>query len=212
MSERPGIRVLLVDDHPIVRAGLRHVLASEADLAVIDEAADGEEALALAEASRPDVVVMDISMPGESGLAVAAKLRRTMPEVRILILSMHDHPEYVRESLAVGADGFLLKDTAARDLRRAIRKVLAGESFFSPGLLERLRADAPASPLDRLTSRERDVLRGVAAGLTNKDIARRLGISPRTVETHRESLMRKLEIRTVAGLTRFALEQNLLPE
>jgi DNA-binding NarL/FixJ family response regulator len=211
------IRVLVADDHMIVRTGIRHVLESEAGFEVVGEAANGSEALSLAAELRPDVVVLDISMPGESGLQLAAQLRDSSPEPRVLILSMHDNAEYVLESVRAGADGYLLKDTAATELRDAIRAVCRGESYFSPPIAGRLRDAlrgkqvAPAAgTLDQLTGREREVLLGVVRGRTNKEIAVELGISHRTVETHRESLMRKLRIRTVAELTRFALAAGIV--
>lgn len=210
------IRVLIADDHAIVRAGIRHVLESEPGFTVVGEAATGGEAIELARTLRPDVVVLDISLPGESGLRVAGELRGSVPEARVLILSMHDNTEYVLESVRAGAHGYLLKDTAATELLGAIRAVQRGESYFSPPIASRLSAvlrgaDAPGQTLlGHLTVRERQVLIGVAEGRTNREIAVELGISHRTVETHRESLMRKLGIRTVAGLTRVALEAGLV--
>lgn len=214
MSERPT-RVLVADDHAIVRTGIRHVLESEPGFTVVGEAANGEEALALARSLQPDVVVLDISMPGESGLQVTQELRRLAPESRVLILSMHDNTEYVREGLRAGAHGYILKDTAATELRDAIHAVRRGESYFSPPIARRLSdvvrgAAEEEDLLGQLTARERQVLVGVARGRTNREIALELGISHRTVETHRESLMRKLGIRTVAGLTRIALEAGLI--
>jgi DNA-binding NarL/FixJ family response regulator len=212
------IRVLVADDHTIVRAGIRHVLESEAGFEVVGEAANGAEALSLAAELRPDVVVLDISMPGGSGLQLATRLRGSSPEPRVLILSMHDNAEYVLESLRAGANGYLLKDTAATELRSAIRAICRGESYFSPPiagrLREALRSDrtTPAGTLDQLTVREREVLLGIVQGKTNKEIATGLGISHRTVETHRESLMRKLQIRTVAELTRFALATGIMED
>jgi DNA-binding NarL/FixJ family response regulator len=209
------IRVLVADDHMIARTGIRHVLESEAEFEVVGEAASGTEALALTLKLHPDVVVLDISMPGVSGLEVAGRLRASSPETRILILSMHDQAEYVLESVRAGAHGYLLKDTAATELRDAIRAVCRGGSYFSPPVANRLtaavRGDQSAQHgLDQLTGREREVLLGIAQGRTNKEIAGELGISHRTVETHRESLMRKLQLRTVAELTRFALSAGLV--
>lgn len=220
MSEAP-ISVLVADDHAIVRTGIRHVLEhvleGEVGFAVVGEAATGEEAVALAAELQPDVTVLDISMPGQSGLQIAAELRRRAPGTRVLILSMHDNTEYVLETVRAGAHGYLLKDTAAVELRGAIRAVRRGESYFSPPIASRVSAALrgaldPQSPgaLDQLTAREREVLVGVARGRTNREIALELGISHRTVETHRESLMKKLGIRTVAGLTRLALEAGLV--
>jgi len=210
------IRVLVADDHMIVRTGIRHILESEPGFEVVGEAASGPDAVSLAAQLQPDVVVLDISMPGESGFQVAARLRSGLPEPRILILSMHDNAEYVLESVRAGAHGYLLKDTAATELRNAIRTVCRGESYFSPPIATRLREalrgehETHAGTLAQLTGREREVLLGVARGKTNKEIAGELGISHRTVETHRESLMRKLQIRTVAELTRFALGAGII--
>jgi len=213
------VRVLVADDHAIVRTGIRHVLEGEPGFTVVGEAATGPETLALALEHRPDVAVLDISMPGQSGLSVTAELRRHCPDTRVLILSMHDNTEYVLESVRAGAHGYLLKDTAATELRGAVRAVAQGESYFSPPIASRLSAvvrgdlaveASPAGLLAQLTGREREVLIGVTRGLTNKEIAAELGISHRTVETHRESLMRKLSLRSVAELTRFALETGVI--
>ena len=209
------IRVLVADDHTIVRSGIRHVLESEQDFEVVGEAGSGTEAISLATSLQPDVVVLDISMPDLSGLEVAARLRGSST-TRVLILSMHNNAEYVLESVRAGAHGYLLKDTAATELRTAIRTVCRGESYFSPPVASRLTAavrgehETRRSALDQLTGREREVLVGIARGWTNKEIASELGISHRTVETHRESLMRKLQIRTVAELTRFAVGAGII--
>jgi DNA-binding NarL/FixJ family response regulator len=213
----PVIRVLVADDHAIVRTGIRHVLETAPGFSVVGEAASGTEALALALELKPDVAVLDISMPGGSGLETAAALRERLPDTRVLILSMHDNPEYVLESLRSGVHGYILKDSAAQELSGAIRAVRRGESYFSPPIARRLGAVVrgeltrePAGTLAQLTVRERQVLEGVARGRTNKEIAQELGISHRTVESHRESLMRKLEVYTVAGLTKLALEEGLI--
>jgi two-component system nitrate/nitrite response regulator NarL len=212
------IRVLVADDHALVREGIRHVLDAEPGIDVVAEAANGREAVELALLHQPDVVVLDITMPEESGLRAAARLRELLPSARVLLLSMHDHAEYVREGMRIGTHGYILKDSAGEELRAAIRAVHAGGTFFSPAVVRRLSASeatvesAGAASLESLTPRERDVLQGVARGLTNKAIAGELGISPRTVEAHRESLMRKLQIHSVAGLTRFALEAGIVQE
>jgi DNA-binding NarL/FixJ family response regulator len=216
----PAIRVLVADDHTVVREGIRYVLEREPGFEVVAEAGRGSDVIELAEQHRPDVAVLDISMPGESGIQVAARLRQRVPETRILILSMHENAEYVLESVRAGAHGDILKDTAATELRMAVRAVQEGQAFFSPPVASRLSAavrgelarEQRSGDLGSLTPRERDVLQGIARGHTNKEIASALGISHRTVETHRESLMRKLRIRTVAGLTRFALETGLISE
>lgn len=212
------IRVLLADDHALVREGLRYVLDADPGIAVIGEAANGREAVRIAEREHPDVVLLDISMPEESGLKAAERLRSLMPTCRILLLSMHDEGEYVREGMRIGTHGYLLKDAAGDELRAAIHAVHAGGTFFSPAVVRRLSSQEVPEPtpaarqLDQLTPRERDVLTGVARGLTNKAIGAELGISRRTVEAHRESLMRKLGIHSVAGLTRLAIEAELVAD
>ena len=219
-EERAVIRVLVADDHALVREGIRHVLSMSPGFDVIGEAGSGADTIAQATRLAPDVVVLDISMPHGSGLEVAVELRRLLPATRILVLSMHDHEQYVLESVRAGAHGYLRKDSSPTELRDGVRAVARGDTFFTAPVASQLSAaiqgeatrDARASKLGSLTGRERDVLLGVAAGETNKFIAARLGISPRTVESHRESLMRKLEIRSVAGLTRFAVDEGLLAE
>jgi DNA-binding NarL/FixJ family response regulator len=210
----PEIRVIVADDHGVVREGIRHVLEGQPGFRVVAEAVDGDEVLRQVEAHQPDVVVLDVTMPGESGLKVAAKLRARFPDTRVLMLSMHEHAEYVAESVRAGAHGYLLKDTAPQELRDAIRAVHRGESYFSARVVGKLpgapRRDSPGGSLALLTPRERDVLAGIAGGKTNKEIAAAFGISHRTVEAHRESLMRKVSVHTVAGLTRLALEAGLI--
>jgi DNA-binding NarL/FixJ family response regulator len=212
MVER--IRVAVVDDHAVVREGIRRVLEGEPGVSVIAEGRNGDEALTLVERDHPDVLVIDVAMPGRTGIQVASEMRQLDSATRVLILSMYDQPEYVLESVKAGARGYLLKDSAPAELRRAVRAVYEGESYFPPSIAARLAAAtqpaAAKSPLDLLSPREREVLLGVARGETNKEIAARLGISHRTVETHRESLMDKLNIRTIAGLTRLVLEAGLL--
>ena len=213
------IRVLVADDHSVVREGLRHVLAGVPELTVVGEAGTGPDAMALAATARPDVVLLDLTMPGAGGLEVLRHLRTTLPEIRVLILSVHDDPEYVLESVRAGAHGYLRKDSSPAEIRQAIRAVHAGDAYFSPPvarhLTTALRDGPPPAPpeadLEELTSREREVLVRVARGWTNRETAAELGISVRTVEAHRDSLMRKLRIHTVAGLTRFAIAQGLLP-
>ncbi|HEY4320269.1 MAG TPA: response regulator transcription factor [Gemmatimonadales bacterium] len=206
------IRVAVVDDHGVVREGIRRVLEGEPGISVVGEGKNADEAIALVTRERPDVLVIDVAMPGRTGIQVAAELRRLQLPTRVLILSMYDQPEYVLESVKSGARGYLLKDSPPADLRRAVRALHGGETYFPPAVAARLTAarNAPVvtSPLDALTPRERDVLRGIARGETNKQIGATLGISHRTVETHRESLMDKLGIRTVAGLTKLVLEEG----
>jgi DNA-binding NarL/FixJ family response regulator len=212
------IRVLVVDDHAVVREGIRHVLSESHGFHIVGEAANGAEALSLAESREPQVVLLDITMPEESGLDLAVRLRQRVPDSRVLILSMHDQSEYMLQAVRAGASGYVLKDTDPVELRDAVRAVHAGGEYFSPVVASRLSAalrgeleqEQQRSRLDRLTSRERDVLKLVADGRTSKEIGADLGISPRTVETHRESIVRKLGIKSVAGLTRFAMETGLI--
>lgn len=216
MTDR--IRIVLVDDHAIVRAGLRMVLQSAEEFEVVGEADSATAALDLIARQHPDLVLLDINLPDGSGLDVARQVLERTPSTRILVLSVHDDREFVREAVRIGAHGFLRKDTTPAELRRAIKAVHAGDAFFSPPVARRLsevvRDELPdaTAGLEHLTGREREVLVRIAQGMLNKEIAGDLGISVRTVESHRDSLMRKLGLRTVAALTRFALEAKLLPE
>ena len=212
--------MLVVDDHAVVREGIRHVLSSGGEFAVVGEAQSGTEAVASAAKLVPNVVVLDISMPGGSGLHAVGELLERVSGVRILMLSVHEDVEYVLESVRAGAHGYLRKDSTPAELRAAIRAVHAGETYFSTALAEQMadairkgkeaKEKAPALATDVLTGRENEILVHIAQGKTNKEIGAELGISTRTVEAHRDSLMRKLGIRSVAGLTRLALEQGLL--
>lgn len=213
------IRILLADDHALVREGIRRVLEQDDEFEVVAEAGDGDEAFALALEHRPDVALVDLTMPGASGFELAARLTADLPSTAVLVLTMHDESEYVTRAVRAGARGYLLKDEAGPSLLRdAVRAVHAGDTFFTSAVADRLAkglrgGDAAAqggTGLDALTAREVEVLRGIALGSSNKQIAADLGISRRTVESHRESLMRKLEIRSVAGLTRFALDAGLV--
>lgn len=214
----PALRVVLADDHALVREGVRHVLESARDVEVVGEAEDGAKALALAVSLSPDVVVLDLSMPGLTGLEVLSKLRVLAPTARVLVLSIHEDEEYVLQSVRAGALGYLRKDSTPAELRDAVRTLGEGGSYFSAPvaktLSDALRQEQAVTQRDdriaRLTARERDVLVEIAGGATNKQIGARLGISVRTVESHREAVMRKLELRGVASLTRFALDAGLL--
>jgi two-component system nitrate/nitrite response regulator NarL len=208
--------VLLVDDHPVVRSGLRSCLSARANLSVIGEAEDGMQAVRLAKELSPDVVVMDLDMPRMDGLAAAQAMRREMPQIRVLILSMHGDADYVMRIVQCGASGFVLKDVLPDELVRAIEAVHTGGSYFSPSVAQvalnqfvRGR-DGDDPEVQLLTNRERDVLVRVAQGLSNKEIASSLNIGVRTVETHRERIMRKLNVHTIAGLTRFALAKKYI--
>ncbi|MEZ4457938.1 MAG: response regulator transcription factor, partial [Gemmatimonadales bacterium] len=195
MTEQP-IRIVIVDDHPLVREGIRLALSGPG-LEVVAEAGSGEEGLERVRALAPDVLVLDISLPGQNGIVTAGQVRSELPDVKVLMLSVHDHPEYVLESVRAGAHGYLRKDTLPADLREAVRTVYAGQTCFPASRGTAPEAAAPilaaaSQRLDLLTRRERDVLIGVASGKTNKEIAADLGLSVRTVESYRESLTRKL--------------------
>lgn len=216
----PFIRVVVADDHGIVREGIRSALDATNGFEVVAEAATGVAALAAIEVHAPDVVVLDISMPEQSGLEVTAALHAARSPTRVLILSMHEHAEYVLEAIRAGAQGYLLKSAGPAQVRDAVRTVAAGRQYLPPSLAMQmgtaLRNEAEqrriADRLRELTPREREVLVRVAGGETSRSIAAELGISPRTVEAHRESIARKLDIHTVAGLTRFALETGLVKD
>ncbi|MFQ5550659.1 MAG: response regulator [Gemmatimonadales bacterium] len=211
MSET--IRIVMADDHALVREGIRRVLGNTDDIEVVAEAGNGNEVMDVIRQQEPDVALLDISMPGRTGLELTREIKATH-DCKVLILSMHDHARYVAEAVKAGADGYVLKDSGPQELRSAIRAVAAGETYFAPvaaKMGEALRgADETATGIDALTAREREVLIFIAKGLTNKQIAGALGISPRTVETHRESVMNKTGIRSVAGLTKAALERGLV--
>jgi two-component system response regulator NreC len=210
------IRVLIVDDHAVVRSGLRHVLDAEEGIEVVGEAGDAQHAVFETRAKKPDVILMDVVMPGKSGIETIPDVLKDAPDAKILILSMQDDPRYVREAFAAGAAGYILKEAADTDLITAVREVAGGGSYVHPTLgarmvtaeaEERKRADA-----DPLSDRERDVLRLLALGHTNQEIAGMLYISVRTAETHRAHIMQKLRLQTRAELVRYALAQGLLEE
>lgn len=213
------IRVAVVDDHAIVREGLRLVLESGGAFEVVGEAGTASDAIAMATTLRPDVVILDITMPGGSGLLAVPEIIERAPATRILMLSMHDHAEYVVECIRAGAHGYLRKDSAPTELRTAVQSVHDGLGYFAPEVAQfvatSLREGTSREPSVHsvsptvLTTRERQVLVGVARGLANKEIAAQLGIATRTVEAHRDSLGRKLGIRTAAGLTRYCLEHGI---
>jgi DNA-binding NarL/FixJ family response regulator len=204
------IRLVLADDHVLVRQGLRKLLES-AGFVVAGEAADGREAVRLVRSENPHVAVIDIGMPLFNGLNAALELTRSHPQVRLVVLTQHDEPQYVAEALRCGVKGYVLKNQAARDLVRAIEGVSHGEVYLSPGVASAV-AEAYASPgggADGLSVRERQVLQLIAEGNSTKDIAIQLGISAKTVESHRSKLMRKLDIHDTAGLVRYAIRRGV---
>ena len=211
-----AIRVLVVDDHAIVRTGLRRVLDAEEDIETVAEAPNAERAVFEAMEHRPDVVLLDVVMPGKSGIEGMPALLQAVPETKVLVLSMQDDPRYVREAFEAGASGYVLKEAADAEVAGAVRAVAAGEQYVHPALGARLVAaetdERKRAEADPLSEREREVLRLLALGHTNQEIASMLFISVRTAETHRAHIMQKLRLSSRAELVRYALEQGLLEE
>jgi two-component system nitrate/nitrite response regulator NarL len=205
----PVARLILVDDHPLVRDGLRARLEAVPNLEVVGEAGDANAALALAAEQNPDLALMDVGMSGMNGIALAGVFHEQFPAIRVLMLSMHDNIEYLRQAVRAGASGYVLKDSPATEIVQAIGAVLDGRTFFSAGLGARMiQASAMRTPVDQLTPRERDILDALAEGLSSKQIAQRNGLSVRTVETHRLNMKRKLDIEGQAELIKFAVENR----
>lgn len=209
------IKLLLVDDHPVVRCGIRSFLAREEHLTIVGEAAGGVEGLRKARELLPDVILLDIEMPDMNGLAVTIALHKELPQIKVLILSVHRNAEDVLHILRSGARGYVLKDGQPEELVRAIETVQHGEAYFSPSMARLVvgrfvHGSGRGSAKSLLTIRECEVLVQIAEGLINKEIAGKLGVGVRTVETHRERIMRKLNIHSVAGLTRFAISEGLV--
>jgi len=211
------IRLLLADDHPVVRKGIESCLARYRHLEVVGEAADGKQALSKANELAPDILLLDIGLPDMDGVAVTERLKKESPHTKVLVLSMHQHKDTLLRLIQAGIRGYLLKDAAPEEIVRAIDAVYAGEIYFSPDVarmaLDQYVASAggtATSPVSKLTGREREVLALIAEGHSNKEVACKLSLSVRTVETHRERVMRKLEIRNAAGLTKFAIAHGLV--
>jgi len=208
------IRVLVVDDHAVVRTGLRRVLDAEPDIETVAEAATAERAVFEALDHRPDIVLLDVMMPGKSGIEGLPALLQAVPDARVLILSMQDDPRYVREAFQAGASGYVLKEAADTEVVAAVRAVAAGERYVHPALGARLIAaeaeERKRAEVDPLSEREREILRLLALGHTNQEIAKLLYISVRTAETHRAHVMQKLGLASRAELVRYALSEGLL--
>ena len=210
------VRVLIADDHTLVRESLVGLLQSEGDVQVVAQASDGLETVEKALATRPDVVVTDISMPRLNGIEVVRRLREALPETRVLVLTMHQEDEYVLQAVRVGAAGYMVKDSAASELLTAVRALHAGRGYFGPqaakALAEQLQHPERdlGDPYGQLTTREREVFHLLAEGLTTKEIARQLGISTKTAENHRARVLAKLGVRNTAELVRYALRKGLL--
>ena len=212
------IRILLADDHQLMRSGLRLLIEQQPDLTVVGEAADGREAVALAKSLRPDVAVMDISMPNLNGIEAAHQITQSHAELAVIVLSMHPDESYVLRALKAGAKGYLLKDSAESDLITAVRAVARGKSFFSPAeskvllddYIRKLKRSGAEDAYDLLTPREREVLQLVVEGKSNKEVANLLNLSVYTVETHRSNIMQKLNLKGVPELTLYAVRKGII--
>src|SRR6266850_2016567 len=214
-AKKERIKILVADDHPVVRKGLQSCLAKQDRLRIVGEASDGDEALKRTRELVPDVVLMDISMPRMNGLAVTELIRKEVPKVKVLVLSVHNNREYIFRIIQAGAHGYVSKEASPEELFRAIESVFVGEAFFTPeiaraALTQLVSSGGKKEPFAQLTSREREVLILIAEGRSNKEIASRLGIGVRTIETHRERIMRRLDIHSVAGLTKFAIANGMI--
>jgi DNA-binding NarL/FixJ family response regulator len=219
MNAKKQITVLIADDHMVVREGLRKLLEAEKDIEVIGEAANGRNAVELALKLHPDVVVMDIAMPQMNGLEATRQLRKVAPDSKVIILSAHSDDAYVEGVMALGANGYLIKQSSSHVLSEAIREVQKGKAFFSPSVSKRLskrnqksvdRNGLPNAKMSSLSSRELEVLQRIAEGEANKQMAINLGISIKTIEKHRDHLMSKLDIHDTAGLTRYAIAAGII--
>jgi len=209
MTSLTAIRVLLADDHPLVLSGVKSFIETFDHIEVVGTATNGNQALKEFDAVRPDVVVMDLNMPELNGLAATEIMLERNPEAKVLILSMHNSLEYVSTAMRHGARGYILKDVPTEEIVTAIETIFAGEKYFCESTEELLRP-GKTDTREPLTSREQTILLQLASGLSNKEVARDLEISPRTVETHRQNIKRKLGISTAAGLTRYAIEHGVL--
>jgi two-component system, NarL family, response regulator NreC len=211
------VRLLLVDDHPLIRQGLRNLVEGEKEFKVVGEAGDGIEALSLIERLKPDILVVDMMMPGMNGLEVLRQIKQISPATRAIVLSMQSADAYVIEALKNGAAGYVLKETGPLELINAIKEVLQGRQYLSPKLSGRLQAnggritDTPTSAYETLTTREREIFQMAAEGRSSLEMGRKLVISPRTVEIHRSNLMKKLGLRNQADLIRYAIKRGILP-
>jgi DNA-binding NarL/FixJ family response regulator len=212
MAVRP-IRILLVDDHAVVRNGFRMILDSQPDMEVVGEASNGRQAIAMADTTHPEVVVMDITMPELNGIEATRQIVRDHPSMRVMALSMQKDAVYVREVLRAGAKGYLLKDSSEQDLLAAVRAIHAGKGWLSPGVSDAVLDDYRrhvTDPIDLLSPREREVLQMIAESRTNKEIAQSLNLSVYTVEAHRGRIMEKLNLHSVAEMVRFAIRKGLI--
>jgi two-component system, NarL family, response regulator NreC len=214
------IRILLADDHTILRAGLKMMLNAQPDMEVIGEAQDGRQAIHEAQRLQPDVILMDITMPDMNGIEATKQIKRAQPEIKVLVLTMHEHDEYIFQALRAGASGYMLKEAADTELITALHVVQSGQFYLSPAAqsvmvgdyLQRVRTGEEKDSYSSLTEREREILKLVAEGYTNNQIAERLVISPKTVDTHRTHIMDKLNLHSRAELVKYAMRRGLLED
>ncbi len=210
------LRVVIVEDHALVRAGMRALLQKIEGIEVVSDVGDGWEAVKSVQTDTPDLVLMDIAMPGLNGLDATSRIIRESPTTRVILLSMHANEEYFQQALEVGASGYLLKGAELAELELAIKTVARGETYLTPAVAKyaikayREKSEGPSGPLTKLSMRQREILQLIAEGQTTKDIAQRLNLSVKTVETHRSQLMERLDIHDVPGLVRFAMRVGLI--
>lgn len=210
------LRVVIVEDHALVRAGMRALLQKIEGIEVVSDVGDGWEAVKSVQTDTPDLVLMDIAMPGLNGLDATSRIVRESPTTRVILLSMHANEEYFQQALQVGASGYLLKGAELAELELALKTVARGETYLTPAVAKyaikayRDKSEGPSGPLTRLSMRQREILQLIAEGQTTKDIAQRLNLSVKTVETHRSQLMERLDIHDVPGLVRFAMRAGLI--
>jgi len=214
------IRILLADDHTILRAGLKMMLNAQPDMEIVGEAQDGRQSMQEAQRLQPDIILMDITMPDMNGIEATKQIKKLLPEIKILILTMHEHDEYIFQALRAGASGYMLKEAADTELISAIHIIQSGQFYLSPtaqsvmvgDYLQRLRTGEDKDSYSSLTEREREILKLVAEGYTNNQIAERLVISPKTVDTHRTHIMDKLNLHSRAELVKYAMRRGLLED
>jgi DNA-binding NarL/FixJ family response regulator len=206
----PVTRVVLADDHDLVRSGIKALLGMVTDVQVVAEARNGAELVTLVDALVPDVVMTDIAMPGMDGIAAIAEIHRRHPDVLLLVLSMYDSVDVVKRAVAAGASGYVMKDAPAFELGQSVRSVMATGTYFSPAIAQRLLQPAEASATDDLTQRQIEILKFIAMGKASKEIAFELGLSPKTVDVHRGRIMERLRLNDIASLTRYAVRKGLV--
>lgn len=209
-TEVRSVRIVLADDHDLVRSGIKALLSMVEGVDVIAEARDGRELITLVESLQPDIVMTDISMPGMDGISAIAQIHGTHPHVRMLVLSMYDTVDFVKRAVASGACGYLMKDAPPFELEQAVRSVMATGSYFSPAIAQRLLQPSEPSVADELTHRQVEILKLIAQGRASKEIAYELGLSPKTVDVHRARIMERLQLNDIASLTRYAVRKGLI--